>query len=877
MKSRLTKRRIPLRIADCLGAVLALGLIMVLSATGLGPVPALAAVLTPGTGVWHLSPDAGTATSGTLTLPGLQQPGTVAFEPDGATHITAGTNQDLFRMIGYVDARFRLVQMDLARRQAESKLAAAIGQNGLSSDEFEENLGVLRTADRDWAQMEPNDPAKIALESYSQGVNAAIDQLAAAHRLPTEFKLLGYTPAPWAPLDSLAIQVLMTQTLSYTDSALPASYLANSLPASVFNAFFPVVPNNPQMPYDPGPYQKLPLSPLPVMADPGPSGPSDGLAPGSQAAGSEGPFGQLISRVAALPVNAQHYIGNSNAWAISGSKTASGQPILAGDPHLQLTLPSDWYQLEATSPSYHFTGVQLPGIPLPIIAKTNSISWSVTSSEYPVTLYYIEKTSASRPGQYYYKGAWRTMRTENYMIDVKGQHPVNYQVAFGAQGPILQAQGYTAAVWWAGSLPSDNLDSMLKVMVSASFTQFKDALKGWLSPPLNFVYADNNGNIGAIDAGIAPQVPGHNIALPLPGDGSADVTGSIPYAAMPTAYNPPDGYIVTANNREVGASYPYEFSTTYNFVDAGYRAQEITEQLTKPVVQTPQMQQQLQTSVTDSLAQGLVPQIVKAMAGQPMTAEQRQFLSLLSSWNDWMGANSPQAFFFQKYLNIAVYVAFEPWFRYYKVPKGWPQAPLALNRNSESFSSGIMSSDLEAWAQTDPDNPLFSLPDGTKRDAADVLRTAYTETIHMLTKSYGSDFANWDYGKHNSQTFPSLLSVPGFNYGPIEADGDARTISPAVPLLAPGPAEGPTEGTMLVNGNKNSVLPSVRTGGASFRFVVNWGTGAATGILPGGDSENPISPWYSNGITLWLKGEQLPLLEGAAAEKVATIKWRFTS
>src|ERR1700683_5207743 len=133
MKPRLTKRRISLRIADCLGAVLALGLIVVLSATGLGPVPALAPVLPPGTGVWHLSPDAGTATSGTLTLPGLQQPGTVAFEPDGATHITAATDQDLFRMTGYVDARFRLVQMDLERRPAEGKVRGVIRPDGTRS------------------------------------------------------------------------------------------------------------------------------------------------------------------------------------------------------------------------------------------------------------------------------------------------------------------------------------------------------------------------------------------------------------------------------------------------------------------------------------------------------------------------------------------------------------------------------------------------------------------------------------------------------------------------------------------------------------------------------------------------------------------------
>jgi penicillin amidase len=874
MEPRLNQRRLPRRIADCLGAVLALGIVVVLSVTGFGPVPALAGVLTAGTGVWHLSPDAGTATSGTFALPGLQQPGTVSFQSDGATNITAGTDQDMFRMIGYVDARFRLVQMDLERRQAESQLAAVLGHTGLNSDEFELNLGVMRAAQRDWAAMGPNDPARIALESYAQGVNAGIDQLEAAHQLPAEFKLLGYTPAPWTPLDSLGVQVLMGQTLSFSDTPLTFSYAANSLPASVFNAWYPVVSDNPQVPYDPGPYRKLPLSPLPVMADPGPSGPSAGLAdPGPQsAAKSGGEFAQLLSRINALPANAQHYVGNSNAWAISGTKTASGKPILAGDPHLQLTLPSDWYQLSATSPSYQFTGVQLPGIPVPVIAKTSSISWTVTNSQHPATLYYTEKTSPSRPGQYYYQGSWRTEPTEKHVIDVKGGSAVTYKIAFAAQGPIMQDQGVTAAVWWAGSLPSSDIDSVLQALRATNFTQFKAALQGWLTPSLNFVYADNQGNIGVIDAGVAPQVPGHNIALPLPGDGSADVTGSIPYAAMPSAYNPPSGYIVTANNREVGASYPYEFSTSYNFADPGYRAQEIAETLSQPGLQTPQMSQQLQTSLTDTLAQGLVPQIVKAMAGQPMTAEQRQFLSLLNSWNDWMGTSSPQAYFFQKFIVTAVYVAFQPWFDYYKVP-GDPLQELLLNPNSGSFSSSIMYGDLEAWANSDPNNPFFSLPDGTKRNAADVLRTAYTETIAKLTKKFGSDFSKWDYGKHNFRTFPSLLSVTGFEYGPIGAGGDGRTVDAGVPITSPDA----TGGTLLVNGNNNTAPLDVMTTGASWRMVVNWGTGTATGILPGGDSENPISPWFSDGVPLWLKGEQLPLLMGPAAEQSATIQWRFLS
>ena len=416
------------------------------------------------------------------------------------------------------------------------------------------------------------------------------------------------------------------------------------------------------------------------------------------------------------------------------------------------------------------------------------------------------------------------------------------------------------------------MDSMLQVMQATNFTQFKSALKGWLVPSLNFVYADNKGNIGVIDTGVSPQVPGHNISLPLPGDGSADVTGSIPYAAMPTAYNPPDGYIVTANNREVGANYPYEFSTSYNFADLGYRAQTITEALSKPGLQTPQMQQQLQTSLTDSLAQGIVPQIVKAMSGQPMTAEQQKFLSLLSSWNDWMGTNSPQAYFFQKYMVNLTYVTLDPWMKYYHVPND-PLKELLLTDDSGTYSSNIMYGAMESWTTSDPNNKSFSLPDGTKRDAADVLRIAYTKTISALTKKFGSDFSKWDYGLHNSRTFPSLLSVDGFNYGPIPFGGDSRTVDAGVPVVD-ADASG---GTMLVKGNNFQAPADVMTTGPSWRMVVNWATGSATGILPGGDSESPISPWYDNGMSDYLTGKQLPLLQGAAANAAATINWRFTS
>lgn len=865
-------RRLLRHAAEGLGALLAAAIVLMVSLSGLGPVPALGPLLNAGTGLWHLSPDSGVATSEAIRFPGLDKPGTVAFEANGTTHIVAGTDQDLFRLMGYVNARYRLTQMDLMRRQAESKLSEVLGPSQLDSDTFELDLGIYRAAQRDWNQLQPGAPARAALVSFSQGVNAGLKQLTDKHELPAAIKLLGYTPETWTPVDSLAIQRLMTQTLSFTDTPLTFSYAANALPADVFHDWYPDVSANPQVPYDPGPYQKLPLDPLPVRADTAPGGQAAGPPAGHALGGTADPF-SAPAHLAALPLGAVHYVGNSNAWVISGSHTASGKPVLAADPHLQLTLPSSWYQMEGTSPGYHFTGVTLPGIPAPLIGKTDHFAWAITNAQRPSTLFYMEKTDPAKPGQYFYRGTWVSTTTQTYTVKVAGQPDVVHRVDFTAQGPIVKLQGVTAAVWYAGVLPSDNLGSVLSMLHATSFGQFRDSLRGWATPALNFLYAGADGDIGAVDPGLAPQVPGHDITLPMPGDGSADVAGSVPFDALPSAHNPASGYIVSANNREVAGDYPYEYSTSFNFADAGYRAQQIAEQLSKPGKQTLDQNAQLQYDVHDALAQGMVPEILKALTGQTLSTQEQQLTALLGRWDFNMTASSPEAYFFQKFIVNLVYVTFEPWWSRYNIP-GDPLNELPINPNSGSFSSQIMYGDLLNWMKNDPNNKYFSTPDGTKRNATDVLVAAFHLTVKKLNDAIGPDFATWQFGKHNLRQFPSLLAVDGFAAGPYQSGSDGRTINSGVPVTS----SEATGGSALINGTEtvDTHQWTVITTGASWRFVTDLGTGTAKAILPGGDSENPISPWYDNGIPLWLKGDLLPVLENAAADKAASIRWRLT-
>lgn len=273
---------------------------------------------------------------------GLDKSVQVVFESNGMAHIEAQDDHDLFLAMGYVHARNRLNQMDLTRRQGEGLLAQIVGQAALSSDKFELQLGLMRTAQQEWDQMSLTDPARAALIAYTAGVNDVISQDEQTGNLPMLFKIFGYQPQKWTPIDSLVIQGIMTQTLDFSTSPLDYALLAGSLGYQQTMKFFPVLPVDEQHPYDLGPYS------------------ADGIAPMAQSqlvsSAETTAVTNLQQKLRNLPATAIHQGSNSNNWAVDGTKTASGKPLMAGDPHLQQTLPSIWYEVSGDSPGYHFSG-----------------------------------------------------------------------------------------------------------------------------------------------------------------------------------------------------------------------------------------------------------------------------------------------------------------------------------------------------------------------------------------------------------------------------------------------------------------------------------------------------------------------------------------
>ncbi|MCY0869807.1 MAG: penicillin acylase family protein, partial [Firmicutes bacterium] len=509
-------------------------------ARGLPGMPPLGQALSPGTGVWTLTQTQSLAPrTESVPVPGLRHPVAVRFGPHGTAYIHAADDRDLFFAIGYVQATFRLFQMDLERRQGEGLLSQVVGKEALSSDEFEDKLGLTRTATKEWLAMKPTSQAREVLEAFAAGVNARIDHDEATHHLPLMFKLLHYKPAPWTPIDTLVIQGIMTQTLDYTDTPVQYALLIHTLGYARTMDFFPVLPKDRQQPYDTGPYNYARIN-----AEP----------PDSSSQIDEAQY-RLMLAFAHQMAQVQgivHTYSDSNNWAVAGSRTASGHALMAGDPHLNQTLPSIWYQINASAPGYHFSGVAVPGLPVILIGRNRDISWSLTDVQNQSTLLYRETTSTAHPGDYLYKGAWRPFQRVIYDIPVRGGATVRLPVDIAEQGPVMTQHGQALAVDWMGNLPSPDLSVMLHILRASNFSQFRSALARWKAPTQNFVYADRQGNIGMIAAGYYPIVAHGKPWLPLSGTGADDVIGTIPYSAVPQVYDPPSGFVFSANQREVG-------------------------------------------------------------------------------------------------------------------------------------------------------------------------------------------------------------------------------------------------------------------------------------------------------------------------------------
>ena len=814
------RRRARLPIANLAGSLIVSAAVLYVSFFPVAGLPALGAAFNPATGAWTMAADA-EVTDRTLHLSGLQQPVRVVLEKDGTAHISARTDHDLFVATGYVHAKFRLFQMDLLRRQGAGRLSEIVGKVALDTDRFELQLGLLRTAQLEWNQLPTSDPSRDALLAYAQGVNDRISEAESTHQLDAMFTLLGYRPQPWTPIDSLLVKGDMTQTLNFTDTPLVMAILNKSLGADLASEWFPIMPPNQQAPYDPGPYGKA-ASPQTI-------------APMTAMTAAQSASAQAVyERLAALPAGLISKGGASNNWAVAGAKSASGGALLAGDPHLHLTLPAIWFQLTQDSPGFHTAGVSIPGTPGVLIGHNLHIAWSLTDAQNQQTFFYMEKEDSTHPGKYFWNGAWKEYSSVSYEIPVLGGAPQHLTVKSSVHGPVISERGQTTSVWWSGNLPSQDLGVLMKVGRASNWQEFRDALRGWYSPTHNFVYADDKGNIGLISAGYYPQVAKGQPWLPMPGTGEYDVTGTIPYDAIPQAYNPPGGVIWSANQRQVTDEYPYYIGTASNFFDPGYRANEIHRVLSQPGKLSAGDMQSLQTDTRDFLAAEMVPALLRSLSVEKLSATEATAVDFLKSWDFRMETSSVAATIWWHYWGWYLTETFQPW---------WKSRAVNLDI-AEVWDA--LTQDLETWTLSDSNNRTFSAPGVGPRSASDAQRKSFHKLISDMAKMYGPDPHTWTYSRAHQRVLENLADISGLNYGPRPERGDGNT-----PLAAGG-------------------YPS--THGPSWRMVVDWGSQTFLGIYPGGQSENPASAWYTDRVDTWFAGQLNPMLTAEQAAAAGGIR-----
>lgn len=674
------------------------------------------------------------AVDGTIRLKGLRDEVEIYRDGWGVPHIYAKNEDDLFFAQGYVQAQDRLWQMELHRRMGSGTLSRIFGESTLDMDRFSRALGLRKCAGETCSLLD--DPMQKVLLSYCSGVNEYIHLHSG--RLPVEFIILGFKPDDWVPIDCITVANLVAWDLGKNwEVELLRGRLVQKLGAEKAWQLLAAYP-------DSGPVVVPPeLSALPL---------GDTVAIG-------------------LHENSDSV--GSNNWVVDGTKTVSGKPLLANDPHLLVMMPSIWYETGLHGAGFEVAGVSIPGCPLIISGRNADISWGITNLPADTQDLFIEKLNPDNPLQYEYKGEWKELQVTAEQIAVGGQGRVEeLQVRRTLHGPLLdniiKGLEQPLAVQWAGYGRSNLLKSAYLLNRATDWKGFHEALQYWDAPGQNTVYADRYGNIGYQATGLTPVRSKGNGMVPSPGwSGEYDWKGFIPYEEMPSVLNPSSHFIVTANNRVVPDSYPHFLG--YDWTPP-FRAQRITDLLQAKQKLSVQDFRDIQADVFDIPASLITPYIVGI---KPESVMEEQALEILKKWDYYDRVDSPApAIFHVTYVkmlqNTLEYKLGEKLYRDYIRAMGGSGDVHVV------FMLDILRDNNNGWF----DDTRFRLR-GT-RDW--VIRRSFSEAVTELTGKLGGDPQKWRWGDLHTVHFKHVLArIPGleglFSLPPVPAPGSRYTVN----------------------------------------------------------------------------------------------------
>jgi penicillin amidase len=725
-------------------------------------------------------------------------------------------------------------QMELYRRASSGRLSEILGEATIPIDRRFLTLNLRHAAEIEWSNA--NAAVRTAIESYARGVNAAM--AVGRTRLPIEMQLLGIRPEPWTAIDTLAIGKLFAWRLGENHNAELLRYeLAQTLGPRAQE----LLPGPPE--WAPTILTSLKGQRAESRGQHRPSSIVDGPSsmPTQPLALSPQPFQVPEWLAFASPAM-------SNSWVIAGSRTTTGRPLLANDPHLQIEMPSVWWEVHIATPAMNVTGVTIPGIPFVLIGHTDRYGWGLTNVGADVQDYFVERLDSSRTN-YLVGTSWLPLGVVHHAIRVRGRsEPIQFDVRSTRHGTVLNAADWrdpqpgvfegphpldetVLALKWP-AIEGASAEAFHDIARGRTWTEFVAAVRKFAAPAQNFVYADVDGNIGYAMSGTLPIRSAGDGSIPLAGwEEGSDWRGSVPAEALPAELNPASGQVITANN-EVSRDLPY--TITRDWV-APFRSQRIAEMLGNRGQLDVEAMKRVQADLTN------------LYAGRLLTALGPAAPPELQGWDRRIDARPESAFFevFQEAMWTRTFRdEMPPWLfeRFYRYAGNERLAGLRA----------IISDVSSEWF----DDRSTA---GVRETRDDIARLAAEDARSDLREKFG-DRSNWKWDDMHAVTFSHALAGGGrvlgwfFNRGPVPVPGDNMTVNKTVTNLR---------------------RPYQTSDAASFRQILDVGAwDRSLGVNTAGQSGHPRSPHYFDQNVLWRQGGYHPVPfseEAVAAATVSTL------
>jgi penicillin amidase len=782
-----------------------------------GDFPRFGEFLNPGTGFWQNAENKNSSPTGDLKIEGLQGKVIVKFDEHRIPHIFAGNDHDLYFVQGYITAKDRLWQMDIQTRAAAGRLSEVIGPKALEIDRYHRRMGMTYGAENTIRGMMKDPESKMMINAYTEGVNTYIHQLKPKD-YPIEFKLLDYAPEDWQPINCAFLLKNMSETLAGGSDDFQMTNNLRVFGAATVNDLFPDYPfhEDPIIPTG----TKWGFKPLPIPK----------------------PSANFIAQMSGnKPKEIQPGIGSNN-WAIAGSKSANGYPILANDPHLNLTFPSIWYQIQMTSPTVNVYGVSLPGAPGVVIGYNQNISWGVTNVDADVMDWYQVKFKDNSKNEYWYNNRWNKTTKKIEVINIKGQKPFIDTVTYTHHGPVVYdntAQKPTEgredipvgdALRWIAHDESDEFKTFYLLNRGQNYDDYRKALTYFTAPAQNFIFADKDNDIAITPNGKFPLKYRDQGKYILDGsDPADDWHGWIPYDQNPTVKNPPQGFVRSANESPADSSYPYYINWRFELYDRGKRISDLLTAMKNATVDTIRKMQMDDYSMR---AHDVLPALLKYIEASKLTRDQAKALDLVKKWNLHFDADSEGASIFNAW-----------WLKFYDlVWDEFDRKNILLNKPSFDRTEKLL--------LTEPDSKWFDIvKTPNKENCADIVTMAFIQSVNDQVKQIGDPGKKWQWADVKDTRINHLANLPGFGTGHFSVGGTGAVIN------------------ALKGGN-----------GPSWRMVVQMGPRVkGYGVFPGGESGNPGSYYYDDMFETWKDGKLNELLFLASPdEKSGRIKSTLT-